>query len=156
MILGTGVDIVDIERFRRINERLKDRFIARVFTPGEQEFCLKRRDPVPHFAARFAAKEALFKALGTGWAKGGCGGAERGAGRAGAGAPRGSAETEPGSGNGADSPQPVALGPVGGRDGDFREINGYSKRSRLCSLFGFFRSSMVRSSPSRLCSDLEL
>jgi holo-[acyl-carrier protein] synthase len=70
MILGTGVDIVDIERFRRINERLKDRFIARVFTPGEQEFCLKRRDPAPHFAARFAAKEALFKALGTGWAKG--------------------------------------------------------------------------------------
>jgi holo-[acyl-carrier protein] synthase len=51
-------------------ERQKDRFIQRVFTAGEQEYCRAHRDPVPHFAARFAAKEALFKALGTGWAKG--------------------------------------------------------------------------------------
>ena len=70
MIIGTGVDIVEIERLRKIIDRLKDRFIVRVFTAGEQKFCRDRRDPVPHFAARFAAKEALFKALGTGWAKG--------------------------------------------------------------------------------------
>ena len=70
MIIGTGVDIVDIERIRRLTERHKDRFITRVFTPAEQQFCNRYRDPAPHFSARFAAKEALFKALGTGWAKG--------------------------------------------------------------------------------------
>ncbi len=70
MIIGIGVDVVDIERFRDVIERLKDRFILRVFTPGEQQFCNGHRDTVPHFAVRFAAKEALFKALGTGWAKG--------------------------------------------------------------------------------------
>ena len=70
MIIGTGIDLVEIVRFRKVVERLKDRFLLRVFTPGEQQFCKQHRDPVPHFAARFAAKEALFKALGTGWAKG--------------------------------------------------------------------------------------
>ncbi len=70
MIIGTGVDIVEIARFRDVMERLKDRFLLRVFTSAEQQFCNGHRDPVPHFAARFAAKEALFKALGTGWAKG--------------------------------------------------------------------------------------
>jgi holo-[acyl-carrier protein] synthase len=70
MIIGTGVDVVEITRFRKVMERLKDRFIQKLFTAGEQQFCLGHRDPVPHFAARFAAKEALFKALGTGWARG--------------------------------------------------------------------------------------
>jgi holo-[acyl-carrier protein] synthase len=70
MIIGTGIDLVEIARLRKVIERLKDRFILRVFTPGEQEFCNAHRDPVPHYAVRFAAKEALFKALGTGWAKG--------------------------------------------------------------------------------------
>lgn len=70
MIIGTGVDLVEIDRFRKVIERLKDRFILRVFTANEQQFCKEHRDPVPHFAVRFAAKEALFKALGTGWAKG--------------------------------------------------------------------------------------
>jgi holo-[acyl-carrier protein] synthase len=70
MIIGTGVDVVEIERFRKVIERLKDRIIFRLFTPGEQQFCHGHRDPAPHFAVRFAAKEALFKALGTGWAKG--------------------------------------------------------------------------------------
>ena len=70
MIAGTGVDIVDIERIRKITEKQKSRFIDRVFTQAEQQFCNKYRDPAPHLSARFAAKEALFKALGTGWAKG--------------------------------------------------------------------------------------
>jgi holo-[acyl-carrier protein] synthase len=70
MILGTGVDIVEIERLRKIIERQKDRFLSRVFTPEEQRFCNAHRDSAPHYAARFAAKEAVFKALGTGWAKG--------------------------------------------------------------------------------------
>ena len=70
MIIGTGIDIVEIPRLRNILERQKERFIIRVFTPAEQQYCNRHRDPVPHYAARFAAKEALFKALGTGWAKG--------------------------------------------------------------------------------------
>jgi holo-[acyl-carrier protein] synthase len=70
MIIGTGVDVVEIARIRSVLERLKDRFIHRVFTSAEQQFCNQHRDPVPHYAVRFAAKEALFKAIGTGWAKG--------------------------------------------------------------------------------------
>lgn len=70
MIVGTGVDLVEIERFRKVIERTKDRLIMRVFTPAEQQFCNQHRDPIPHYAVRFAAKEAVFKALGTGWAKG--------------------------------------------------------------------------------------
>ncbi len=70
MIIGTGVDLVEIERLRKVLEKLKDRFVHRVFTAQEQQYCSAHRDPAPHFAARFAAKEALFKALGTGWARG--------------------------------------------------------------------------------------
>jgi len=70
MIVGTGVDVVEIARIRGVMDRLKDRFVARVFTPEEQRFCNDHRDPAPNYAVRFAAKEALFKALGTGWAKG--------------------------------------------------------------------------------------
>ena len=70
MIIGTGVDVVEIARIRTVLERSKNRFISRVFTPAEQQFCNQHRDPAPHYAVRFAAKEALFKAIGTGWAKG--------------------------------------------------------------------------------------
>jgi len=70
MIVGIGVDIVDIRRVRGVLERRGDRFVRRVFTAAEQEYCRAHRDPSPYFAARFAAKEALFKALGTGWAQG--------------------------------------------------------------------------------------
>jgi holo-[acyl-carrier protein] synthase len=70
MIIGIGVDIVEIRRLRGTLERHADRFLKRVFTASEQEYCGAHRDPAPHFAARFAAKEAAFKALGTGWAKG--------------------------------------------------------------------------------------
>jgi holo-[acyl-carrier protein] synthase len=70
MIIGTGVDVVEIPRIRKITEKLADRFLIRVFTDSERQYCRAYRDPAPHFAVRFAAKEALFKALGTGWAKG--------------------------------------------------------------------------------------
>jgi len=70
MIIGTGIDIVEIARFRKILTGSGERFLTRVFTSEEQRFCLKRKDPAPHFAVRFAAKEAVFKALETGWAKG--------------------------------------------------------------------------------------
>jgi holo-[acyl-carrier protein] synthase len=70
MIVGVGIDIIDIRRVRKILERQGERFMRRVFTAGEQEYCMAHRDAALHFAARFAAKEALFKALGTGWAQG--------------------------------------------------------------------------------------
>ncbi|MGA2263680.1 MAG: holo-ACP synthase [Acidobacteriota bacterium] len=70
MIVGIGIDIVDIRRLRGALERQGDRFLKRVFTSVEQDYCRAHRDPAPSFAARFAAKEAVFKALGTGWAGG--------------------------------------------------------------------------------------
>ena len=63
MIIGIGVDIVEIKRFSGVMERQKERFLLRLFTPDEQQYCKGYRDPVPHFAARFAAKEAVYKAL---------------------------------------------------------------------------------------------
>ena len=65
-INGIGVDLVNIPRMRDVIDRWQDRFLQRVFTEQEIAYCRARRDPVPHFAARFAAKEAGLKALGTG------------------------------------------------------------------------------------------
>jgi holo-[acyl-carrier protein] synthase len=70
MIIGIGVDVIEIQRVREVLERQQERFRNRVFTPAEQEYCDHHRDPAPHYAVRFAAKEALFKALGTGWSQG--------------------------------------------------------------------------------------
>ena len=66
MVVGVGVDLVQIARIRRAMERWQDRFLRRVFTPDEVAYALRRRDPAEHLAARFAAKEATLKALGTG------------------------------------------------------------------------------------------
>jgi holo-[acyl-carrier protein] synthase len=65
-VRGIGVDLVRIPRMRDVIVRWDDRFLRRVFTDAEIAYCRARRDPVPHFAARFAAKEAALKALGTG------------------------------------------------------------------------------------------
>ena len=65
-IKGIGVDLAKIPRMRKVIERWADRFLRRVFTDEEIAYCQRRRDPVPHLAARFAAKEAGLKALGTG------------------------------------------------------------------------------------------
>lgn len=64
MILGIGIDIVRIPRIAAMAERWRDRFLDRVFTTGEKEYCLKKHSPHPSLAARFAAKEAFFKASG--------------------------------------------------------------------------------------------
>ena len=69
-VRGIGVDLVQIPRMREVIARWQERFLERVFTDAEIAYCRARRDPVPHFAARFAAKEAALKALGTGWAHG--------------------------------------------------------------------------------------
>jgi holo-[acyl-carrier protein] synthase len=70
MIVGVGIDVVEIERIRDLRQRRGDRFCERVFTAGEVSACLQREDPAPSLAARFAAKEAGMKALGTGWGEG--------------------------------------------------------------------------------------
>jgi holo-[acyl-carrier protein] synthase len=69
-IIAIGLDATDIPRVRQSIDRFGDRFLTRVFTPGEIAYCARRRDPAPHFAARFAAKEATMKALGTGHSQG--------------------------------------------------------------------------------------
>lgn len=70
MILGIGIDLLETERMRRALERSGERFVARVFTVDEAAYCRLQRRPEQRFAARFAAKEALLKALGTGWSRG--------------------------------------------------------------------------------------
>lgn len=67
MLVGTGIDVVEIDRIAASIERYGDRFLRRVFTPGEVAYCQrKHRTAAESFAARFAAKEAGAKALGTG------------------------------------------------------------------------------------------
>jgi holo-[acyl-carrier protein] synthase len=70
MILGIGNDIIEIARIKAILARYPDRFLDRILTPYEQDYCLKRREPALHLAGRFAAKEAVVKALGVGFAQG--------------------------------------------------------------------------------------
>jgi len=70
MITGIGIDVVQNERIRDSIQRFGDRFLNRIYTEGEIEYCKKCAQPDIHYAARFAAKEAAFKALGTGWAAG--------------------------------------------------------------------------------------
>ena len=69
-IIGTGIDATDIDRIGASIERYGDRFIRRVFTEGEIAYCRRKRDSASSFAARFAAKEAAMKALGTGHSRG--------------------------------------------------------------------------------------
>jgi holo-[acyl-carrier protein] synthase len=69
-IIGLGLDATDIDRITATIHRYGDRFLRRIFTPGEVEYCLRRRVPAIHFAGRFAAKEAAMKALGTGHSHG--------------------------------------------------------------------------------------
>jgi holo-[acyl-carrier protein] synthase len=70
MITGIGIDVIQNDRIRQSIERFGDRFLQRIYTEAEIEYCKKSGQPEIHYAARFAAKEAAFKALGTGWAAG--------------------------------------------------------------------------------------
>jgi holo-[acyl-carrier protein] synthase len=67
MILGIGVDLAEVKRIRDICLKWGDRFEKRVFTPKEIAYCNSKKSPYQSLASRFAAKEAVFKALGTGW-----------------------------------------------------------------------------------------
>ncbi len=66
IVRGVGTDIIECERIGRVLERQGDRFLKRVFTDQEQAYCMKMKNPVPHLAARFAAKEAVSKCFTTG------------------------------------------------------------------------------------------
>lgn len=67
MIVGTGIDIAEVPRIAESIERFGDRFIQRVFTDEEIQYCESKANRMERYAARFAAKEAAMKALGTGW-----------------------------------------------------------------------------------------
>jgi holo-[acyl-carrier protein] synthase len=69
-IIGIGTDIVECLRIGRMIERHGEIFLTRVYTEREIRYCQERKRAVEHFAGRWAAKEAIFKCLGTGWAKG--------------------------------------------------------------------------------------
>jgi holo-[acyl-carrier protein] synthase len=66
MILGIGIDIIEVERIQASYQKFGERFLHRILHPGEIGYCLSHRVPGPFLAARFAAKEAISKAFGTG------------------------------------------------------------------------------------------
>jgi holo-[acyl-carrier protein] synthase len=66
MILGTGIDLIEVARIESSYERFGERFLDRILLPGEISYCLSHKKPGPFLAARFAAKEAISKAFGTG------------------------------------------------------------------------------------------
>ena len=70
MIVGTGIDIAEVPRIGESIERFGERFLRRVFTEEEIRYCDSKANRVERYAARFAAKEAAMKALGTGWNRG--------------------------------------------------------------------------------------
>lgn len=70
MIHGVGTDIIEVKRIEESIKRFGQRFLDRIFTLHEQEYCLYHSDASRHFAGRFAAKEAIVKALGTGFRDG--------------------------------------------------------------------------------------
>jgi holo-[acyl-carrier protein] synthase len=71
MIVGIGLDLVDIERIEDLLHRRGEHGLRRLFSPDEIAYCRARSRPAESYAARFAAKEAFFKAIGTGWGSAG-------------------------------------------------------------------------------------
>jgi holo-[acyl-carrier protein] synthase len=70
MVIGVGTDLIEIDRMEASIKRFGERFLERIFTPGEIDYCLRKKASAESFAARFAAKEAGAKALGTGISRG--------------------------------------------------------------------------------------
>lgn len=64
MILGSGIDIIEIARIKKAVDRWGDDFLKHIFNPEEIAYCSRHKNPYQHYAARFAAKEAVFKAVG--------------------------------------------------------------------------------------------
>jgi holo-[acyl-carrier protein] synthase len=70
MVDSLGIDLVEVKRIKNLMEKWGERFLHRVFTPGEITYCKSKNSPEQSFAARFAAKEAILKAMGTGLSQG--------------------------------------------------------------------------------------
>lgn len=70
LIAGIGIDLVKIQRIQEAVQKWDQRFLNRIFTPLEIQYCYERPNPFLHLAGRFAVKEAVFKSLGTGWRRG--------------------------------------------------------------------------------------
>jgi holo-[acyl-carrier protein] synthase len=67
MVIGIGIDIIEIDRIKESVEKFGNRFLNKIYTKKELDYCLKKKYKYQHLAARFAAKEAVYKALATGW-----------------------------------------------------------------------------------------
>lgn len=67
MVIGIGIDIIEIERIRQSIDRFGDHFIKKIFTENEIKYCSSKFNKYQHYAARFAAKEAVYKALASSW-----------------------------------------------------------------------------------------
>ncbi len=70
MIVGHGIDIVEVKRMKTMIQKFGDRFLDKIFTSNEKKYCRSKANPALHFSSRFAAKEACLKALKTGFSKG--------------------------------------------------------------------------------------
>jgi len=70
MIIGIGIDIIEIERIKKSIDTLGDSFLNRIFTQNEIDYCIVKPNRYQHFAARFAAKEAIYKSLANEWKTG--------------------------------------------------------------------------------------
>ena len=69
MVIGIGIDIIEIDRIKESIEKYGEKFLNKIYTPIEIDYCNQKVNKFQHFAARFAAKEAIYKALATGWQK---------------------------------------------------------------------------------------
>jgi len=69
MVIGIGIDIIEIERIKKSIDTYGDSFLNKIYTKNELDYCLAKHNKYQHLAARFAAKEAIYKALATGWEK---------------------------------------------------------------------------------------
>lgn len=67
MIVGIGVDIVEIDRFKKLTENWGEHFLRKIFTQREIDYCISKKNIYQHLAGKFAAKEAISKAISTGW-----------------------------------------------------------------------------------------
>jgi holo-[acyl-carrier protein] synthase len=67
MVIGIGIDIIEIDRIKKSVDDYGDQFLEKVYTPGELKYCLSKKNKYQHLAARFAAKEAIYKAISSNW-----------------------------------------------------------------------------------------
>jgi len=67
MVIGIGIDIIEIERIKKSVDEYGDQYLKKVYTPNELKYCLAKKNKYQHLAARFAAKEAIYKAISSNW-----------------------------------------------------------------------------------------